>query len=63
MIYESSRIQSGLPNPCPIEATMAGAGVEARGAIFTRREVVEFILDLVGYVPSHPLHRQRLLEP
>lgn len=34
-----------------------------RGAIFTRREVVEFMLDLAGYVPSQPLHRMRLLEP
>jgi hypothetical protein len=26
-------------------AVMAGSGVEARGAVFTRREVVDFILD------------------
>lgn len=31
--------------------------------MFTRREVVEFILDLVGYTTSLPLHRYRLLEP
>jgi len=36
---------------------------EARGAIYTRREVVDFILDLVGYVESKPLHTLRLLEP
>jgi len=36
---------------------------EARGAVFTRVEVVEFILDLVGYTIDQPLHRQRLLEP
>ena len=36
---------------------------EARGAVFTRVEVVEFILDLVGYTVDQPLHRQRLLEP
>lgn len=34
-----------------------------RGAIFTRREVVDFILDLSGYTPDQPLHRARLLEP
>jgi len=39
------------------------AGIEARGAIFTRREVVDFILDLVGYTPSRPLHLMKLLEP
>jgi hypothetical protein len=39
------------------------AGTEARGAIFTRREVVDFILDLVGYTTEQPLSRFRLLEP
>lgn len=34
-----------------------------RGAVFTRREVVDFILDLAGYTPDQPLHRFRLLEP
>ncbi len=42
---------------------MARAGVEARGAIFTKPEVVEFILDLAGYTADRPLHRFRLLEP
>ncbi len=34
-----------------------------RGAVFTRPEVVAAILDLSGYTPEQPLHRQRLLEP
>lgn len=34
-----------------------------RGAIFTRREVVEFMLDLAGYTANRPLHGMRLLEP
>jgi len=42
---------------------MATAGVEERGAIFTRSEVVEFILDIVGYTHDKPLHTKRLLEP
>lgn len=41
----------------------ARAGIEARGAIFTRREVVEFILDLAGYTHDKSLHTMRLLEP
>ncbi len=41
----------------------ADAGVEERGAIFTRPEVVNFILDLTGYTADRPLHRMRLLEP
>src|ERR1700759_4108608 len=39
------------------------SGMKERGAIFTRREVVEFILDLVGYTPDKPLHQFRLLDP
>ena len=39
------------------------AGIEKRGAIYTRREVVEFILDLVGFSPDRPLHKHTLLEP
>ena len=38
-------------------------GLEARGAIFTRSEVVDFILDLAGYTEDQPLHEKRLLEP
>ncbi len=31
--------------------------------VFTRREVVDFILDLIGYTTNQPLHRFRLIEP
>lgn len=51
---------------CPVQDALdrlAAAGIEERGAIFTRREVVDFILDLVGYMPDRPLHNQALLEP
>ncbi|RSU45583.1 modification methylase PaeR7I [Sphingomonas sp. S-NIH.Pt15_0812] len=37
--------------------------MEERGAIFTRREVVDFILDLSGYTADRPLYELRLLEP
>lgn len=46
-----------------IETLASNSGIEARGAIFTRIEVVDFILDLVGYVASEPLHHRRILEP
>jgi hypothetical protein len=36
---------------------------ETRGAIYTRTEVVDFILDLVGYVENEPLHLKSILEP
>jgi len=60
------RPSSYLPGLCPLSAAvevMANAGVEERGAIFTRREVVDFILDLLGYSADKPLHKMRLLEP
>lgn len=41
----------------------ATASPEERGAIFTRGEVVEFILDLVGYTEDRDLAETRLLEP
>lgn len=42
---------------------MKMAPSEERGAIFTRPEVVDFMLDLVGYTPNRPLWQLRLLEP
>jgi hypothetical protein len=66
MSLDSALPQPALPGFCPIEAAVAeqaAAGIEGRGAIFTRREVVDFILDLVGYTADKPLHKLRLLEP
>ncbi len=37
--------------------------VDERGAVFTRPEVVDFILDLVGYTPAADLTKRRILEP
>ena len=34
-----------------------------RGAVYTRQETVDFILNLVGYLPDLPLHQYTLLEP
>lgn len=45
------------------EVLALGSDAGSRGAIFTRREVVDFILDLVGYTEDQPLHKKRLLEP
>jgi hypothetical protein len=44
-------------------ARNAERGVEERGAIFTKKEIVEFILDLVGYTTERPLYTLRTLEP
>jgi len=46
-----------------IEQLALNANVDSRGAVFTRREVVDFILDLAGYTIDQPLHEKRILEP
>ncbi len=61
-----NRGQFSLPPLCPVAdavAVLAESGAEARGAIFTKRAVVDFILDLTGYTADRPLHKFRLLEP
>ncbi len=59
--------QPSLEGICPISDAVDQlahhSGRDKRGAIYTKREVVEFMLDLAGYEPSQPLHRMRLLEP
>jgi hypothetical protein len=44
-------------------AAFALAEHDGRGAIFTKSEVVDFILDISGYVASGRLYQTRLLEP
>lgn len=52
------------PRVCAaIQQLSTVAGTASRGAIYTRPEVVEFILDLVGYTTDVPLHTKRILEP
>ena len=61
----------GLPTPDSISRKVRVAvdhlalntGADSRGAIFTRREVVDFILDLAGYTEDQPLYEKRILEP
>lgn len=70
---KSQQLRLGFEEPeaVPVQSAEVAAAlrqlstgsVDDRGAIFTRPEVVEFILDLVGYTPDQPLHRRRLLEP
>lgn len=64
---QSLSIQSSFQSVCPIteavERLASESGIEERGAIYTKREVVDFILDLVGYTADQPLTEFRLLEP
>jgi len=62
----SAPLQLAFPDLDPLDAALRVrriSGAEERGAIFTRREVVEFILDLAGYTEDQPLADMRLLEP
>lgn len=60
-------IQPRFDELCPVteavERLASASGVEERGAIYTKREVVDFILDLVGYEADKPLTKYRILEP
>lgn len=55
------------PEQCPIsQATQVlskQGGSEVLGAVYTRAEVVEFMLDLCGYTEDKPLYSKRILEP
>lgn len=62
-IFANTIPSASLSALAAVEILAAQGNVEARGAIFTRREVVDFILDLTGYTPNKPLHEKRLLEP
>lgn len=52
-----------LPIAPVVIADPSAASIEERGAIFTRPEVVQFMLDLIGYRADQPLDQVRLLEP
>ena len=64
---QSLSIQPSFQGFCPVtdavERLSLDSGLEQRGAIYTKREVAEFILDLVGYAVDQPLTSFRLLEP
>jgi hypothetical protein len=66
-VPEALTLQPAFSGFCPVtdavEKLATEGGVEERGAIYTKREVVEFILDLTGYTEDAPLAEYRLLEP
>ncbi len=62
-LYQGLGIPSSLRIAAAIENLSESAGTESRGAVFTRTEVVDFILDLSGYTEDKALHKKRLLEP
>jgi len=59
----AKQLRLPLTTPTALVNHLAEKEPEERGAVFTRREVVEFILDLAGYTLNKPLFKFRLLEP
>jgi len=59
--------QPSLPGLCPVTEAVDrlahAAHGDEHGAVYTRREVVEFMLDLAGYLQERDLTALRLLEP
>lgn len=59
--------QASLPGMCPVtDAVMQlahNAQTHERGAVYTRREVVDFMLDLAEYTSEKNLSALKLLEP
>nr|WP_276600323.1 MULTISPECIES: Eco57I restriction-modification methylase domain-containing protein [unclassified Nannocystis] len=55
-------VQSSLETRAS-RSRLAGADASERGAVFTRPEVVEALLDLAGYTADRPLHDWSVLEP
>lgn len=62
-LFEESLEQLSPNVVAAIESLATKGDAETRGAVFTRAEVVDFILDLVGYTEDKLLHLKRLLEP
>ncbi len=62
-LRQSSLLDEVCPITTAVNALANAGGVEERGAIFTKREVVEFILDLCGYTSDRDLTLIGILEP
>ncbi|MGH8962859.1 MAG: Eco57I restriction-modification methylase domain-containing protein [Jatrophihabitantaceae bacterium] len=59
----ASHDQLALPDVTPQYRSFEIADDGEHGEVFTRRWVVEHILDLVGYTSDRPLHERTLVEP
>ena len=55
LLIDQPSFEGFCPVADAVEKLAQDSGVDERGAVYTRREVVEFMLDLAGYDPSLPL--------
>jgi hypothetical protein len=63
LLIDQSSLSGMSPINDAVDKLSKDSTCDERGAVFTRIEVVEFMLNLVGYTSDKPLHRLRLLEP
>ena len=63
MIIDQPSLDGFCPVVDAVKKLACDSGGDERGAVFTKPEVVEFMLDLAGYTADKPLHNMRLLEP
>lgn len=61
--FEPIREHDPLAESVEVAKQFSLSSADERGAIFTRGEVVDFILDLVGYTEDRDLASTKLLEP
>ena len=62
-LFDTATLPISASVRAAVERIALSDSVGERGAVFTRVEVVEFILDAIGYTADRELHRQRILEP
>jgi adenine-specific DNA-methyltransferase len=62
MAFVQQRVPRGKARAASLAASILDEGQDY-GAVFTRRWVVELILDLVGYTSDHDLAARRAIEP
>jgi hypothetical protein len=62
-VFEVSTFPINLNILNAIDKLATTSNIGDRGAIFTRIEVAEFILDLIGYNSDHNIYDKRILEP
>lgn len=63
LLIDQPSLQGFCPIADAVDVLASQADADGRGAVNTRPEGVEFMLDLAGYTACQPLHRLRLLEP
>jgi hypothetical protein len=62
-LSETSVLPCNKDMNAAVEKIALAGNISERGAIFTKREVVDFILGIIGYDVSKKLYENRIIEP